>query len=412
MLEVHTPLVLAPFIQHALMQQGWCTEDLYIHVAENGCEALPLVGFDRNQPFRRFLGQHGIELELLRLNPAIQFVHHGNCFPRPASVEKWLGTCEGIYGTKGQRDFWESVWNLSVSAWNSIDLTGEEPWIAPEWIFPLTHPAYWKGAKWNRFLYQPAARFVKRFGFNAGDGFIDFLEGLLNFSYGRNLDEVPMGMAALAWNAPNESYAIRPNQLSAWGLPGQVATSIYTINDEKTFNPPLSILAQGPNGEGLGVRSYTTQGPEIRSGITKWHPAHPSRLPGFGVFWEMDLEYSNCPPDGEYQIFLSQPELLPIAGPIQVRISSSQQTLYLRTQQFFSQEDIFSLSEKLPALFQANFPSLQPDRIRSIYTTEPLCLVIDGVGTLRIEQAAWPWLGPVRTWLGFQQWLKKQEGTK
>lgn len=167
-----------------------------------------MVGFDRNQPFRRALGNLGLDIPLRRLDPCVAYHLGGKTAIRQASVERWIEVCEPLFSGKGARDFWESVWNIAVSAWDYIDVAGSEPWEAPNRGFPYLNPSFWRGARRNRLLFESAGRYIDSVDVNDRKGFRAFLDSILQFQFGAGAAEVPLGMAALAWNAPSESYVL------------------------------------------------------------------------------------------------------------------------------------------------------------------------------------------------------------
>jgi hypothetical protein len=175
--------------------------------------SLPLIGFDRNQPFRRALSRLGLDLPVRHLGPAVVYHFGKTILIRPSSVEAWLAGCSTIYPGQGTRDFWESVWNLAMSSWDYIDTVGREPWSPPSPAFPLFDPRFWRGGRRNHLLFARADRYIDHLGISNAAHFRAWLDGMVRFQYGEGLDTVPLGMAALALNAPSETY------LSEIGLP-------------------------------------------------------------------------------------------------------------------------------------------------------------------------------------------------
>ena len=122
-------------------------------------------------------------------------------------MEGWIGECQNIFPGEGIRDFWESIWNLSVAAWNYIDILGEEPWKTPRLGFPYSTPAFWKGSQWFTQLFIPVDEYLNRFEINDHARFKEWILTILRFQF-PGTSPVPMGMAALALNSPSESYLL------------------------------------------------------------------------------------------------------------------------------------------------------------------------------------------------------------
>lgn len=166
---------------------------------------VPQVGFDRNQTLRRLLDLSESPPRMVRRDPAAVHVWEGENLTRPASVEGWIESCASRYPLEGIREFWEGIWNLSVCAWNYIDLLGREPWEKPGMGFPCLTPAFWQGFSRYRRLFDPLDAYIEECGLAAEQSFRRWIQGQVEFHYGRPYSTVPLGMAALALNAPLES---------------------------------------------------------------------------------------------------------------------------------------------------------------------------------------------------------------
>jgi len=169
--------------------------------------ALPVVGFERNEPFRRLLGELGLELPAAHLDPGVVYHSKGRALVRPASVEGWIEAGHEWFSGAGWRAFWESVWNLSVAAWNFVDEFGTLPRRAPAG-FPYLHPSMWQGFSRNRLLFSRASDYLTSFDIEPNEEFRRFVESQIRFAYGLGLEEVPLGLAALVLNAPSIAYSV------------------------------------------------------------------------------------------------------------------------------------------------------------------------------------------------------------
>lgn len=170
------------------------------------CACLPVCGYDRNQPLRRILSALECGDSPVHQDPAVIYHFDEQIVPRRSSVEMWIEACGMIFSENDVRDFWENIWNMAVKAWDYIDLAGQMPWQSPYPGFPLLTPAFWKGSRRSRFLFQPFPRFLESMKVHPGSAFQNWLETLLRFQYGMNPACLTLGMAALALNAPSEAY--------------------------------------------------------------------------------------------------------------------------------------------------------------------------------------------------------------
>lgn len=194
--------------------------------------ALPAIGFERNEPFRRLLGDTNLDLPIRPLDPGVVYHSKGRTLARPSSVEGWIEAGSEWFTGSGFRDFWESVWNLSVAAWNFLDEYGSAPDRAPT-SFPYLHPAAWQGFKWNKLLFVPASEYAASFDIEPADDFRGFIDSQIRFAYGLGLAVVPMGLAAMALNAPSIGYRVERDTTErtsgTQGTKGEEAGSAWRI---------------------------------------------------------------------------------------------------------------------------------------------------------------------------------------
>jgi len=197
---------------------------------------------------------------------------------RRSSVECWIETCSELFPGEGIRDFWETVWNVAVCAWDFIDTVGQEPWKRPNPGFPFLNPAFLRGARRYRLLFADSKEYIGRFPVKDPTLFLDWIETVVRFQYGASLESIPFGMTALALNAPSESYLLDTNPTDssgerdqhefrgAWRMlftPGKGWDERGCPVHQVYFDPPLSellaqtaVLSRQPSGEGfISLRS-------------------------------------------------------------------------------------------------------------------------------------------------------------
>jgi hypothetical protein len=325
-------------------------------------KGIPLVGLDRNQPLRTLInrGQLTAPRQARYLDPGVIYYWNGSKIIRRASVERWIEECAQWFPGPGVRDFWETIWNISVVTWDLIaawedrrdgrlvgggrtECIPPEPWTAPTPWFPLFHPTEWRGFRRKRLIFQNTAAFLSQFEFVHKDEFRSFLEQQLFFQYGLRMEECPLGMAALAFNAPGESY------LCEWeeSLPGQSSSS-----GSMTWMVPVTIHHPERFMEAC---------------------CHQVFLKGFGVFLLVLCGRTECAPPG----WVTGSTM----GKLFIRLIKTAADKPLS-------EMLFQLEESCTQVWGADWGILQREGI------VPTC-IIDTVEGRRIE-TDWPWLGYVR----------------
>jgi len=234
---------------------------------------IPVVGFDRNQPLRRYLSRTGRTLAVHHLDPGVIYRWPGQRVIRRSSVESWIETCSELFPGEGIRDFWETVWNVAVCAWDFIDTLGQQPWKRPNPVFPFLNPDFWRGARRYRLLFADSKDYIAQFSVKDPTSFLHWIETVVRFQFGAGLESIPFGMVALALNAPSESYQVEINQKGypeeqeresfrgAWRIPfvsGEGWDSQGCPVHQVFFDPPLpellaqtAVLTRQSSGEGF-----------------------------------------------------------------------------------------------------------------------------------------------------------------
>ena len=327
----------------------------------------PLTGFDRNQPFRRILGTVGTELPLKRLDPGVVY-HFGNQEKvRPAPVEGWIKECSDTYPGKGARDFWESIWNLSLIAWNYIDLLGIEPWQPPNPGFPYLNPCFWQGLSRNRLLFANTSDYLETLPIDRKDHLRVWVDALLRFTYGKGVENTPLGMAALALNAPAESYRL-----------GEGFDSIRRrwLEDRGLFEERASRKAAVPS-QGWIVGFET----------------------GFGLG-------CNDIPVHQFFFLTSPIEGLHAQTAVLVKGSEGRGKMFVRLERDSPKEAACEILKEVQRRIESDLPDCGRIDCSSASPAEKLAVEWEGMAQETEIEADWPWLGQVRSFVSAKRWLE------
>ncbi|MEQ8533553.1 MAG: FAD-dependent oxidoreductase [Imperialibacter sp.] len=99
---------------------GGCTSSYWRKgfVFETG--ATTLVGLDEGMPLKHLLDKTGIPLSARKLALPMQVVlADGTVINRHEAIEDWIKEAERVFGSKGQRPFWEFCYKVSKFVWNA-----------------------------------------------------------------------------------------------------------------------------------------------------------------------------------------------------------------------------------------------------------------------------------------------------
>jgi hypothetical protein len=333
----------------------------------SGNESLPLAGYDRNQPFRRILGMLGAEVPLIRLDPGVVYHFDGHAVTRPAPVEGWIEECLVEYPGGGSRDLWESIWNLSAIAWNYIDVFGVEPWRPPNPAFPYLNPSFWQGLSRNRLLFANTSDYLETFSVDGKDRLRLWIDALLRFTYGKGIESTPLGMAAMALNAPSESYRLADSKDSTrtkW-----LGDSCIDGEVDDLTRPAMSKAwtASFEAGTGLDVDA------------TPIHQFYFLTSPVAGLF-------------AQTVVLVTEP--------------SGQGRLYLRLEEDSSEETVYTVLRNVQARLETDLSDWGRIDRSSASPAERLTVECKGNSSTTEVEADWPWLGQARSYVSAKRWLE------
>jgi hypothetical protein len=327
----------------------------------------PLTGFDRNQPFRRILGMLGTEVPLKRLDPGAVY-HFGNqVMIRPAPVEGWIGECLAECPGRGTRDLWESIWNLSASVWSYIDLFGIEPWQPPNLAFPYLNPSFWQGLSRNRLLFANTSDYLEALPIDRKDRLRSWVDTLLRFAYGKGIESTPLGMAAVALNAPAESYRL-----------GEEKDSI-----RERWLKYSHISREGSDPTNPAPSKAWTVSFEVGQGLqTDATPIHQFFFltsPIAGLFAQTVVLVTSPPEAGE---------------------------LYVRLEEDSSKETVCAVLGDLQKRLETDLSDWGSIDFLSASPADKMTVEWEGMSHTMGIEADWPWLGQVRSYLSAKRWLE------
>ena len=105
-------------VKVCILEQNWlpggCTSSYPRHGYTFEAGATTLVGLDAGMPLRLVLDETGIEMNPIRLkNPMKVYLKDGTEITRFEDIEMWISEAERVFGTGGQRPFWEYCWGVA-----------------------------------------------------------------------------------------------------------------------------------------------------------------------------------------------------------------------------------------------------------------------------------------------------------
>lgn len=188
---------------------GGCSSSYFRQgfIFESG--ATTLVGLDKGMPLAYLFDKIGLKIDSCLLETPMQ-VHlkSGEILTRHHQLEDWIAEAERVFGTEGQRAFWEFCYKISRFVWNtSIQQTS----FPPSSVGDLLNMA--KGFRLEQLRYAPWAFWtmedlLKKFKLQHNVKFVDFVNEQLLITAQNFVAEVNVlfGSTALCYTNYGNHY--------------------------------------------------------------------------------------------------------------------------------------------------------------------------------------------------------------
>lgn len=167
--------------------------------------ATTFSGVSPSQPVGYLFKELEIQPQLLHLDPGMIIFLNDKTIVRNSSPEKWIETCELIFGKQGQRGFWELVYKVSESNWDFISKN--------QYFLPNSLHDYIRILKFSNFrkisllpyLFFTPKDILKKFKITSQEFYL-FLEEQLLITTQSLPDKTPFLTAAMGLAYPSEIY--------------------------------------------------------------------------------------------------------------------------------------------------------------------------------------------------------------
>lgn len=164
-----------------ILEQNWipggCTSAYPRHGFVFEAGATTLVGLDDGMPLRHLLDVIGLDLHPIRLDtPMKVYLEDGTSITRHEDLEAWITEAERVFGTQGQRQFWEYCMQVANAVWKTSSRQLQFP---PSRFTDLL--AMGRSFKFDQLQLLPKAfvsmeNVLKRFGLSENERFRAFVD--------------------------------------------------------------------------------------------------------------------------------------------------------------------------------------------------------------------------------------------
>ncbi|WP_416866162.1 MAG: phytoene desaturase family protein [Imperialibacter sp.] len=178
---------------------GGCTSSYWRKgfVFETG--ATTLVGLDKGMPLKYLLDKTGIHLPARKLALPMQVVlADGTIINRYEAIEDWIKEAERIFGSKGQRPFWEFCYDVSRFVWDASLRFREFPPSSFSDLVKLAYRARITDFSYARWSFSSMAELLQKHGLDQNERFVAFVNEQLLITAQNRMGEVNVLFGATA----------------------------------------------------------------------------------------------------------------------------------------------------------------------------------------------------------------------
>jgi phytoene dehydrogenase-like protein len=182
-------------VKVCILEQNWlpggCTSSYPRHGYTFEAGATTLVGLDAGMPLRLVLDETGIEVNPIRLKtPMKVYLKDGTEITRFEDIEMWISEAERVFGSEGQRPFWEYCWGIAQKVWRT---SGQQLHFPPSRWQDLIGMA--RGFSFGQISLIPKAfssleSLLNRFGLDQNIRFCEFVDEQLLITAQNDATEV------------------------------------------------------------------------------------------------------------------------------------------------------------------------------------------------------------------------------
>ena len=207
--------------------------------------ATTLVGLNEHMPLRYLLDVTGIELPLIKLQTPMQ-VHlpDRQLLTRYTDLEEWIAEAERVFGTKGQRPFWEHCYRVSQQVWRTSLEQKTFPFSNLQDLCQAIRQFRSHQLSLLPGAFRTVQQLLERFGLQDNKLFTDFVNEQLLITAQNHLEEVNelFGATALCYTLFDNYYVeggmIRLARALELYLHGKGSTILYRHDVNKIVPEP------------------------------------------------------------------------------------------------------------------------------------------------------------------------------
>jgi phytoene dehydrogenase-like protein len=178
---------------------GGCTSSYWRKGVVFEAGATTLVGLDEGMPLKYLLDTIGIQLSARKLALPMQVVlTNGTIINRYEAIEDWIKEAERVFGSKGQRPFWEFCYKVSRFVWDASLRFLEFPPSSFAELIKLASSARIADFGYGRWSLYSMADLLQKYGLDQNERFVAFVNEQLLITAQNRMEEVNVLFGATA----------------------------------------------------------------------------------------------------------------------------------------------------------------------------------------------------------------------
>lgn len=172
--------------------------------------ATTLSGFEQGQPMYALFKALGLQPNLQPLSHPLTIHLRDSSISKAvhrfANKEQWIEECSITFGAHGQKQFWDTLYNLERKAWQLSTATPYFPFASVSDVAKTIKPSLLSALPLVPKLVTPLQRLLRKQGLDTNTQFVQLLNEQLIISTQSYAKDVPILSAAMGLCYPSAMY--------------------------------------------------------------------------------------------------------------------------------------------------------------------------------------------------------------
>lgn len=230
--------------------------------------ATTLTGVAEGRPLDRLFREMGESPAIRTVDPGmVCHLQDGTRVHRWNDDERWIAEAERVFGTAGQRPFWELVHEINRRGWELSRTNPTFPPASVRDLFGMVGPTSIRNLGLLPYVRRPVLDVLRKFGLHRNDRFMRFIEEQLMITSQSDAAGTPFLIGAMGLAYPGETlYA----EGGMYGVAGFLEECIHERGGEIRTKRKVKRLWRDGNGWTIETNRETFRAERVISNATIW----------------------------------------------------------------------------------------------------------------------------------------------